>query len=137
MSKVSAKCDILKITIEELDCICPKNQPRDKKALDNLKQRPELLCLTLGSKGVKVYDKKGLRFTCPAPQISLEDTVGVGVALTAGLLVSLKWLKVLYRSAVLALSHNDLETAVRFATAFASDTATREGSDPVWNFIAP
>ena len=94
------------------------------------------MCLTLGSKGVSVNEKKGLRFTYSAPQITMKNTVDAGDAFIAGLLVSLKRLNVLSRSAILAQSQNDLETAVRFATAFASDTATRQGSDPAWNFIA-
>ena len=60
----------------------------------------------------------------------MEDTVGAGNAFKAGLLVNLKRLNVLSRSAVLAQSQNDLKTVVHFATAFASDTATRQGSDP-------
>ena len=127
---------ILKNSVEDLDWISSKNQPRDKKALNILKQGWELLCLTLGSKGISVNDKKGLRFTCPAPQITMEDTVVAEDAFNAGLLVSLKRLNVLSRSAVLALSQNDFETAVRFATVFASDTATHQGPDPAWNFIA-
>ena len=137
MSAVFANCDIFKISIEDLDWISPKNKPRDKKALDILKQGPELLCLTLGAKGVKVYDKNGPRFTCSVPQITVEDTVGAGKAFNAGLLVSLKLLNVLFHSAVLALSQNVLKNAVRFAIAFASDNANLQGSDPAWNFIAP
>ena len=137
MSEVFANCGILKNSVEDLDWTSPKNQPRYKKALDILKQRWELLCLTLGSKGIKVYNRRRLRCTRPAPQITMEDTVGAGDAFNAGLLVSLKRLNVLSRSAVLAQSQNDLKTAMRFASAFASDIATRRGSDPAWNFIAP
>ncbi len=134
MAKVFANCDILKISDEDLQWISPTNQPRDKKALEILNQGPELLCLTLGAKGVEVYDKNGLRFFCPAPRTTVADTIGAGDAFNAGLLVSIKRLHALSTSAVLALSQNDLETAVRFATAFASDTTTRQGSDPAWNF---
>ena len=137
VSEVFANCDIFKISIEDLDWISPKNKPRDKKALDILKQGLELLCLTLGAKGVKVYDINGPRFNCSVPQITVEDTVGAGKAFNAGLLVSLKLLNVLFHSAVLALSQNVLKNAVRFAIAFASDNATLQGSDPAWNFIAP
>ena len=137
MSAILANCDILKISIEDLDWISHKNQRRNKEALDIQKQGTELLCLTLGLKVSKSATKTELRFTCPAPQITVADKVGAGDAFNAGLLISLKWLNTLSRSAVLALSQNYLEIAVRFATAFASDTTTQEGSDPAWNFKAP
>ena len=38
MSEVFANCDILKISIEDLDWISPKNQLRDQTALDILKK---------------------------------------------------------------------------------------------------
>ena len=91
---------ILKNSVDDLDWISSKNQPRDKKTLNILRQGWELLCLTLGSKGISVNDKKGPRFTCLAPQITMEDTVDSGDAFNAGLLVSLKRLNVLSRSAV-------------------------------------
>ena len=92
------------------------------------------MCLTLGSKGGKVYDKTGLRFRCPAPRITLANTVDSGNLFYACSLVSLKRLGALSGSPVLALSQSNLEIALRFATAFASYTATPQESDPAWNF---
>ena len=89
--------DILKILGEDLDWISPTNQPHDKKVLDLVNKRPAILCLTLGAKVAKVYDKTGLRFTCPTPQIIVADKVGAIDSFKAGPLVSFKWLNPLSR----------------------------------------
>ena len=101
MAEVFVNCDISKISIEDLDWISPRNQPCKKDALAILKQGPELFCLTLGSTGVKVYNKKEYRFTCPAPQITVRPSLGAGDAFNTGLLVSVKRPSVLSHSAVL------------------------------------
>ena len=78
----------------------------------------------------------GLRFNYPILQIIVADKIRAADAFKAGLMVSLDWLNPLSRSAVLALSQSDLETALHFTKAFASDIATRQGSHPAWDFKA-
>ncbi len=137
IAEMISHCDIIKISDEDLSWISAKDHPRGKQVADILSQGPEFVCLTLGSKGVEIYDKSGLCFATPAPKVTVVDTVGAGDAFNAGFLVSLKRLNALSRSELCKQSRTSLEGAVRFATAFASDTATRRGSDPAWNFIAP
>ena len=103
MAEVIVNCEILKISIEDLDWISPKNQPRKRGALNALKQGLELF-LTLGSKGVKVYNKKEPLFTCPGPQITVGLSLDAGDAFNTGLVVRVKRPSALSHSAVLALS---------------------------------
>lgn len=129
-----AHCDIIKISDEDLEWIDPSNRGRAQKAVDIISQGSKILCLTLGSEGVEVYDKTGRLFAALVPEVQVVDTVGAGDAFNAGLLVGLDRLGSVSRERLSSLPVAELEDAVIFATAFASETVTRAGSNPPWNF---
>jgi fructokinase len=61
-------------------------------------------------------------------------TVGAGDAFNAGFLTGLFRKNALSKLECVRLSNADLQYTLNFATAFATDTVTRQGSNPAWNF---
>ena len=76
IAEMISHCDIIKISDEDLSWISAKDHSRDKQVADILSRGPELVCLTLGSKGVEIYDKSGLCFATPAPKITVVTLSG-------------------------------------------------------------
>ena len=134
MRELFSYCDIVKISDDDLDWLDPSDRERGQKVLDITTQGVSILCLTLGAGGVEVYDSAGRIFFTPAPEVQVVDTVGAGDAFNAGMLVSLERLEATSKEGLNSLSGKQLEEAVIFATAFASETVTRAGSDPPWKF---
>jgi len=127
-------CDIIKISNEDLEWLDPSERGTDKKVQNIISQGPEIVCLTLGSSGVEVYDRSGRLFVTLAPEVQVVDTVGAGDAFNAGLLVGLDRMEAKSKERLSSLPVTQLEGAVAFATAFATDTVTRPGSNPPWDF---
>jgi fructokinase len=128
--------DILKISDEDLDWIDPTETNQENKVNKILGIGPKFLCLTLGAAGVKLFSKDGLiAQTVPTP-VKVIDTVGAGDAFNAGFLTSLCRANSISKTTVATLSVANLQDAIDFASAFASDTVTRQGSDPARLFKA-
>ena len=76
---------------------------------------------------------EGVQPSC-LPIHASSKFVGAGDAFNAGLLVGLDRMEAKSRERLSSLPVTQLEGAVTFATAFATDTVTRPGSNPPWNF---
>jgi fructokinase len=126
--------DVLKISDEDLDWVDPSDADLKSKVEKILDLGPRLVCLTLGEHGVEVFSRDGLvAKTTPIP-VTVIDTVGAGDAFNAGFLTSLSRNGALSKETITTLPEADLQKAIEFATAFATDTVTRQGSDPAWRF---
>ncbi|MEM7240644.1 MAG: carbohydrate kinase [Pseudomonadota bacterium] len=134
LERILALADILKISDEDLDWVDQSNESLDAKVAKILANGPTLVCLTLGSKGVRLLDQDGEIARAVPPKTDVVDTVGAGDAFSAGFLTILARAESLSKKNIGSLGQDVLQDAINFATRFAADTVTRKGSDPAWRF---
>ena len=134
LTEVLGLTDVLKISDEDLLWIDPTPENLDIKIDKLLSSGPKLICLTLGGEGVNLYSQDGLIVKTLPPSVQVVDTVGAGDAFNAGFLSCLSKNKSLDKTSIAAMTDHDLQSILNFATAFASDTVTRQGSNPAWYF---
>jgi len=126
--------DVIKISDEDLDWIDPRDVPYSVKAQKLIQDGATYVCLTLGEDGVELHSSRGLIHKVETPRVEVVDTVGAGDAFNAGFLTSLYRADALSKNGLREIATSELHSALEFATKFASDTVTRAGSDPAWNF---
>ncbi|MEL7429084.1 MAG: carbohydrate kinase [Pseudomonadota bacterium] len=134
LAHVLSRADIIKISEEDLDWISRSEVSREMKVQSILEQGPSLVCLTRDSEGALIFDKNGVRAEASVSGVKVVDTVGAGDAFNAGILAMLHRGGNLSKASIAGISNDDLQNALDFATAFATDTVTRPGSDPAWNY---
>lgn len=134
LTHVFNHADIVKISHEDLDWIVQSNESPESKIETVLGQGPRLVCLTLDADGAKIYGKNGIIASASTPIAKVVDTVGAGDAFNAGFLTMLDRTGHLSKAKLDGIHSDELANILNFATAFASDTVTRQGSDPAWNF---
>jgi fructokinase len=94
-----------------------------------LEQGPRLVVVTLGADGA--YGAHGdMRIHVAAPPVEVVDTIGAGDAFGAGLLAWLHDHELIRPD--LALSEDQLRSALDYACLAASITCARAGADPPW-----
>jgi fructokinase len=88
-----------------------------------------LVVVTGGGEGAAGYRSSG-KVSVPAEPVTVVDTIGAGDSFNAGLLSWLRRHRSLDRTAVEALTADDLVDALRFASRVAAVTCGRPGADP-------
>lgn len=117
--------DIVKASADDLAWLYPDLDP--VQALRRWSGGGGLAVLTRGADGA-VAVQGDLEVECPAPAVTVADTVGAGDTFTAGLLASLDGQGLLRRGATYPAEA--LRTALRAAAAAAAVTCSRPGADP-------
>ena len=126
--------DILKVSDEDLDWINPSDTDLGTKAAQIIEQGPKLVLVTLGADGAKAFTQKGIVAKASLSPVQVVDTVGAGDAFNAGILTSLTRGGALSKTAMASIADQDLNSVLKFAIAFATDTVTKQGANPAWNF---
>ena len=94
IGRMMAAADIVKISVEDLNWICPSGSV--EQSIDEwLSRSCSIVAVTKGGEGVDVYTKAG-KIHIAAPPVKVVDTVGAGDAFNAGLLSALNsggWVK--------------------------------------------
>jgi fructokinase len=134
LGQILEHTDILKVSDEDLNWIDPTEADLNYKVQKILKRGPKIVCLTLGAIGVKLFSGEGLIAQAAPTPVDVVDTVGAGDAFNAGFLTSLSRSNHKPKAVIESKSAAELKNAIDFATAFASDTVERQGSNPAWNF---
>lgn len=105
-------CTLVKLSEDELEPCLGVRTP--EAALDALRE-VELVCVTLGERGVLARRRGREALQVPAPRVEVVDTTGAGDGFLAGLLSK-------------DPLDGDLEAALRFACAVGSRVCTRLGA---------
>ncbi|MDR2620652.1 MAG: carbohydrate kinase [Propionibacteriaceae bacterium] len=136
-AQMEANCaasDVVKASTEDLAWLYPGRDP-EASALAWLASGPSLLILTAGADGVQAWTGSGLHLRQPPPAVTVVDTVGAGDSFMSGLIHQL-WCSSLLgaenRSALAALTPEQLRAALDFATRTAAITLSRKGANPPW-----
>jgi fructokinase len=96
-----------------------------------LKKGPSLVIITMGSKGIAGYTREG-SVLVDGEQVTVQDTVGAGDTVNAGVLGYLHDNDLLTKGAVAGLSADQVRAALTFANRAAAVTVSRAGANPPW-----
>lgn len=126
-----ALADIVKVSQEDLDWLCP-GEPALDVARRWLALGPRMVVLTHGPHGADCLTRHGPPLHVPGLPVRVRDTVGAGDAFTSGLLAALADQAALDRPALdrLTAAPTRLAAVLRYACAVAAATCAREGADP-------
>ncbi len=120
--------DIVKVSQADLAWLYPDRPPIDA-ARRWLTRGPSIVVMTRGADGA-VGLLASATAEVPGITITVRDTVGAGDSFTSGLLGFLELHGLLDRSALRAMSEQDLRACLTFANRAASITCTRSGAEP-------
>jgi fructokinase len=90
----------------------------------------QLVVITRGERGVLAWHARAGAFEATAPVTMVVDTVGAGDSFHAALLVALRALGRIERSALGQASRDELQRALSFAASCAAITCSRAGANP-------
>lgn len=119
---------LIKVSAEDLALLYP-GQEIEACARRWLAPPCQLLLLTRGEQGVRVFSRRHGEWEQPAAAVQVVDTVGAGDSFQAALLCRLAELDRLSPDGLAALSQAETEDLVRFATRAAALTCARRGPD--------
>lgn len=118
---------LLKISDEDMALLAPA-KPAAEFAADALAQGVKLVVLTRGGEGATAWSSQGELHVPPA-SVTVVDTVGAGDTFQAGLLTWLAENGCLSIDALGAMSTEQLQGALQFASRAAALTCSRRGAD--------
>jgi fructokinase len=131
-------CDLLKLSAADIEWLAPGANPLDY-AESLLGVGPTLITVTRGGAGVAALRRgpSGVeQIEFPGFRVTVADTVGAGDSFSAGFLAALAERHALNRSALEALSADDLQAALRLGAAVAAINCSRIGANPPgWNEV--
>jgi fructokinase len=123
--------DLIKISTADLQWLDPQLAPA-AAAEAWLAGGASLVVVTSGAAGSTAYLRGSRSVTCPAPKITLVDTVGAGDSFMGALLAGLDMCGVRAPRQLDAIDTATLENVVAFATRVSAITCGRAGADPPW-----
>lgn len=133
VKRMMEKCDIVKVSDEDLDWLVPRPQTIREQLQSILGLGPSLVVATMGSAGAIAMSSAGIDVETPAVNADVVDTVGAGDTFNAGFLAGLSRQNKLSRSGIEELSDAELESALGLGSAAAAVTVSRAGANPPWN----
>ena len=124
------RCDIVKVSGEDLDWMIPGPAPAREKMSALMAKGPVAAILTMGAEGATGFGPGGAEIHVPAAPVEVADTVGAGDTFNAGFLAMLWELGLLGDDGLAALTPETLEAAMRHGAKAAAVTVSRIGADP-------
>lgn len=126
--RMAARSDILKFSDEDLAWFGEKGD-EDTLARSWLARGAKLVLVTRGAEGATGYTSSH-KVSVPVVKVDVVDTVGAGDTFDAGVLAALDRKGLLTKSAVAALSAEDIEDALTWGVKAAAVTVSRAGANP-------
>lgn len=130
MKRMLQMADIVKLSDEDLAWFGETGDPADV-ARRWLELGPKLVVITMGPKGIAGFFRNG-DVVVQGERVDVEDTVGAGDTVNAGILAYLHENRLLTKKRVAALSPDDVRGALTFANRAAAVTVSRAGANPPW-----
>jgi len=129
LQRLIALTDILKLSNVDLAWLLPGASVEE--SLRHLCELgPALVIITQGQKGVLARSESSQTIQVSTFPVTVIDTVGAGDTFCAAVLARLADEAILSRESVLALTEQELQVVISFASAAAALNCTREGADP-------
>ncbi|MDJ0640689.1 MAG: carbohydrate kinase [Paracoccaceae bacterium] len=128
LDRMLAAADLVKVSDEDLIWMMGDGDLAEKAEAMRAKG-PAIVFVTEGAKGVTAYSQHGPRFVT-APKVEVVDTVGAGDTFNGGLLTSLREQGALTKSAIRALSPDQIDAATTLGARAAAITVSRAGANP-------
>ena len=132
LDRMIALSDIVKVSDEDLNWICPGPQSPFEKLELLRRAGPPVVILTHGDDGATALLRDGAKVSVPAEHADIVDTIGAGDAFNAGVLAQLTELGLLAKEALAAIDPNPVRKALLFGTRIAAITVSRSGANPPW-----
>ena len=132
LDRMIARADIVKISDEDLEWIYPDAAPMDEKVARLRAGGPSVVVLTRGSEGAVGYFGAGGKVEVAVRKVKVVDTVGAGDTFNAGVLAKLSQLDLLSKSALTAISAEEIRDALENGAMVAAITVSRPGADSPW-----
>ena len=123
--------DIAKVSVEDLNWLCPDRNEQRNFIRDLLAGGIKLLLVTAGADGATAYTRNETVHVS-AVETEVVDTVGAGDTFNAGVLAKFSAFGLLDKGALAALDREHIASAMEFASKIASVNASRSGSNPPW-----
>jgi fructokinase len=121
--------DIVRMSDADFEYLYDGND-YDAKARSLLGAAAKLVVITRGDRGALAWHSRAGTFEVAAPPTTVVDTVGAGDSFQAALLVALRALKLIERSALAQASRDELQRTLSFAASCAAITCSRAGANP-------
>jgi fructokinase len=130
MMRMLEMADIVKLSDEDLAWFGETGDHADiaRRWLD---KGPKLVVITLGSKGIAAY-ARNFSIVVEGEKVAVQDTVGAGDTVNAGILGYLADHGLLSKNAVATLAEDQVRGALAFANKAAAVTVSRAGANPPW-----
>lgn len=132
LERMMERCDIVKVSDEDLDWLVPRPLTIREKLQSILDLGPSLVVATQGSAGAIGMSSAGSDVETSAVKADVVDTVGAGDTFNAGFLAGLSRQNKLSRAGVGELTSAELESALELGSAAAAVTVSRAGANPPW-----
>jgi fructokinase len=129
LQRLIALTDILKLSNVDLAWLLP-GASVEESLLHLCELGPALVIITQGEKGILARSGSSHTLQVSTFPVTVIDTVGAGDTFCAGVLARLADKAILSREGVLALTEQELQAVISFASAAAALNCTREGADP-------
>jgi fructokinase len=129
LQRLIALTDILKLSNVDLAWLMPEAS-MEEALLYLCELGPALVIITQGEKGVLARSGSTGMIQTAAFPITMNDTVGAGDTFCAAVLARLADESILSREKVLALTEQELQVVISFASAAAALNCMREGANP-------
>jgi fructokinase len=129
LQRLIAQTDILKLSNVDLAWLLP-GVSIEESLLHLCGLGPALVIVTQGQKGILARSVSSHTLQIPTIPVPVIDTVGAGDAFCAGVLSRLADESITSREGILALSEQELRSALNFASAVAALNCTRVGANP-------
>ncbi len=124
-----AASDIVRMSDADFDFLY-SGDDFDATARSMLTNGAGLVVITCGKRGALAWHARAGALEVAAPRTQVVDTVGAGDSFQAALLVALRALRRIERSALAQASRDELQRALTFAAGCAAITCSRAGANP-------
>ncbi|TQS72583.1 carbohydrate kinase [Rhodobacteraceae bacterium] len=132
LEAMMARCDILKVSDEDLDWMSPAPATMDEKVRKLQAMGPAVVIVTLGREGAQAWLADGSTVKVAAHLAEVVDTVGAGDTFNAGVLAQLSQMGCLSKSGLRALTQTQARQMLDLGARVASITVSRAGANAPW-----